>query len=200
MEAVGHIFILLVAVILHEYAHGWVANQLGDSTAKLAGRLSLNPVRHIDPIGSIVVPGLLFVLGSNFILGWAKPVPVNFAGLNNPKRDMITVAVAGPIVNIVLAVIFAFLAKLSPSEGYYRFFAAGVAINLLLAIFNMIPIPPLDGSRVIMGLLPNALMRLYAQLEPYGMIIVVILLSTGFFTTFILPLVYIGSQMLGVQL
>ena len=165
------IFVLAAAVILHEYAHGWVALKLGDPTAKLLGRLTLNPLKHIDPIGTILVP-IITKLTLGFPFGWAKPVPVNFTNLRNPKRDMILVAAAGPAINIVLALIASVLFPLGP-----QIFGLAVVINLMLAVFNMIPIPPLDGSRILAGFLPTSLARQYLFLEPFGFIILIVLLQ-----------------------
>ncbi len=166
------IFILATAVILHECAHGWVALQFGDPTAKLMGRLTLNPFKHVDPIGTIAIP-IFTTIALGFPFGWAKPVPVNFTNLHNPKRDMIFVALAGPAVNIAIAVAASFFLSFAP-----HFFSAMVMVNLMLAIFNLTPVPPLDGSRVVAGLLPNDLARKYLYLEPFGFIIVVVLLQT----------------------
>lgn len=197
------VFVLFPAVILHEYAHGWVAYRRGDATAKLAGRLTLNPIRHVDPVGTILIPAMLLALrlmGKDvFIFGWAKPVPVNFWRLRNPKRDMIGVGLAGPAVNIFLAVLFSQVLKFDLSAAAYQFVSAGVYINLLLAVFNMVPIPPLDGSRLVMGLLPDPLAQRYGRLEPYGIFIVVVLISLGLFDAVILPLIEIGAQWLGVS-
>lgn len=173
LQTLEIIFVLGTAVILHECAHGWVALKFGDPTAKLLGRLTLNPFKHIDPIGTVLVP-IITKLTLGFPFGWAKPVPVNFANLNNPKRDMIFVALAGPAVNIVLALVASVLIHIGPN-----IFELAVKINLMLAIFNMIPIPPLDGSRVVAGLLPTSLARKYLYLEPFGFIIVIVLLQSG---------------------
>lgn len=173
LQTLEIIFVLGTAVILHECAHGWVALKFGDPTAKLLGRLTLNPFKHIDPIGTVLVP-IITKLTLGFPFGWAKPVPVNFANLNNPKRDMIFVALAGPAVNIVLALAASFLYPFGP-----KIFGLAVGINLMLATFNMMPIPPLDGSRVVAGLLPTSLARKYLYLEPFGFIIVIVLLQSG---------------------
>ncbi len=196
--------ILFFAVVLHEYAHGWVAYRLGDPTAKLAGRLTLNPLKHIDPVGTIFLPAFLIILrflGMNTILlGWAKPVPVDFFNLRHPKRDMIWVALAGPAVNIVLAVLFSQMAKLDLPSLVIEILEAGVFFNLLLAFFNLIPVPPLDGSRVVMGLLPARYVSLYGRLESYGILIVfVLLLYFDLFEKVILPLVIWAGNYLGVR-
>lgn len=173
LQTLEIIFVLGTAVILHECAHGWVALKFGDPTAKLLGRLTLNPFKHIDPIGTVLVP-IITKLTLGFPFGWAKPVPVNFANLNNPKRDMIFVALAGPAVNIVLALVASVFLSFAP-----KIFSLAVVINLMLATFNMMPIPPLDGSRVVAGLLPTSLARKYLYLEPFGFIIVIVLLQSG---------------------
>lgn len=181
---------LLFSVVIHEYAHGWVASKRGDSTARLAGRLTLNPLKHIDPIGTILVPLMLRLMNLS-PLGWAKPVPVNFANLINPRRDMILVAAAGPAINILAALVFSLLLK---SEALFNFlvnikfggvvlvfFIYAIYINLILAVFNLIPIPPLDGSRIVLGILPNSLARIYRQIEPFGFVFLIVLLNWGFF-------------------
>jgi len=203
LDIVIVVAILFMAIILHEYAHGWMAFQRGDPTAKLAGRLTLNPIKHIDPIGTILLPGILIglrMMGHNvFVFGWAKPVPVNFGQLRKPKQDMILVALAGPIINIIIAVLFSQLLLVIPLK-YFHFVVLGIFINLLLAIFNMIPIPPLDGSRVVMGLLPNRLAYQYARLERYGILIVVALLYLGLFERVVLPVIIACGHLLGVEL
>lgn len=177
---------VIFAITLHEYAHGWVASRLGDSTAKFLGRLSLNPIRHIDPIGTLLIPGLLILFKMNFIFGWAKPVPVNWNNLRNPRRDVALVALAGPVSNLIMATIWAFIAKLGLMMGDMAFMApvvymgaAGIMINTILMILNILPIPPLDGSRVVSSFLPPKMAWRYNLLEPYGFIILIVLLATG---------------------
>jgi Zn-dependent protease len=168
----------LLAITLHEAAHGYVADALGDDTARMAGRISLNPFRHIDPFGTILLPGLLLLSGTGFLFGYAKPVPVNFWRLRNPRRDMVWVAAAGPGTNLALALIAAFLyhgVDLLP-DGVAPWAAENlvnaIQLNVILAVFNMLPIPPLDGGRVAVGLLPDVLARPLARVEPYGIFIV----------------------------
>ena len=171
--------LILVAITFHEAAHGWVAWKLGDNTAYSLGRVSFNPIRHIDFIGTILVPALLVLSGVGFIFGWAKPVPVNFGRLGSPRRDMIMVAGAGPAANLILAAlstIVLVLAQLFELNTLSIVLIISIEINMLLAIFNMLPLPPLDGGRVVTGLLPLRFARRFSKLEPFGLFIIVGLL------------------------
>lgn len=199
------LLIVIPAIVLHEFAHGWVANRLGDPTAQRMGRLSLNPIKHIDPVGTIIVPGLLYLahfLGwsrSLLVFGWAKPVPVNFSLLNNPKRDIIFVGLAGPLINFALAFIFVQLTV----RGHFsalgeKMLVWAVMLNLGLAFFNLLPVPPLDGSRVVAGLIPASWERSYFSLEPFGFIAVIILLNTGVLN-FLDPLIYGTATLMGLK-
>jgi Zn-dependent protease len=195
---------LSLAIILHEVAHGWVAYKLGDSTAKDLGRLSLNPIGHIDPIGTILVPGMLMVSGASFLFGWAKPVPVMFNRLRNPRRDMIWVALAGPGANLLMVFAWALIAKLvlafmAFDSTSFQFMIGvvqkGIIINLVLMVFNLLPMLPLDGGRVVHGLLPRELGDKYAVTEQWGMFVIVALLATGILSKIIGPPLNYLSQL-----
>jgi len=186
--------ILIFSVILHECAHGLVAERCGDPTARQAGRITLNPIPHLDPIGSIFLPGIMILMnlvtGSGFIFGWAKPVPINPYNLNNPKRDMMWIGLSGPATNFAVALFLALVFRLlaiSASLGATILFY-GVAINLILGFFNLIPIPPLDGSRILSGLLPEKYAYKLSRIEPFGFMILIILFISGIFS-FIFTLV-----------
>lgn len=191
IRALISILIFLPAVTVHEYAHGWMANRLGDPTARDSGRLTLNPLAHIDPVGTILLPTMLILTGSPFVFGWAKPVPVNFAYLRNPKRDMMWVGLAGPGANIGLAVLSAIVVKTGiVPPTLIGLFGIIILINLILAVFNLIPIPPLDGSRILMSILPREKAYAYSRIEPYGFIIIIALLWLGLLSKVLLPIVY----------
>ena len=188
---------VLFAITVHEVAHGWIASKLGDQTAKMMGRLTLNPVKHIDPIGTIVVPVMMLIV-SPFILGWAKPVPVDWRNLKRPKQDMAWVAIAGPGANLLMMIFWAVLAKLIIVSGLGNYHYSipvitmamvGIGINIVLMVLNLIPIPPLDGSRVLSALLPPKAAYQYNRLEPYGLIIVLLLLFSGVLGKFFFPVV-----------
>tara|TARA_R100001039_G_C1854582_1_gene116788 strand:- start:8824 stop:9501 length:678 start_codon:yes stop_codon:yes gene_type:complete len=188
---------VLFAITVHEVAHGWVALKLGDRTAQMLGRLTLNPFKHIDPIGTVLVPGLLLLLGG-FVFGWAKPVPVSYQNLHQPKRDMAWVAAAGPAANFIMAVIWAIVAKLGLmlihadiSLGQPMMFmgVAGVLINTMLMMLNLLPIPPLDGSRVLSSWLPGPVAYKFSRIEPYGFFILLGLLYFGILSLILWPLV-----------
>lgn len=191
---------ILVAVVLHELAHGYVAFRLGDPTAARAGRLTLNPVAHIDLFGSILLPVMLLFAGAPFLFGYAKPVPVDFRNLRNPRRDMVLVAAAGPLTNFLLAALSALgfkwiLSLPVPGDGVLTAGLATLALmlqysvlmNVGLAVFNLLPVPPLDGGRVATGLLPRLPALALARLEPYGLLIVMALLMTGVLSQFLRP-------------
>ena len=188
---------VLFAITVHEVAHGWVALKLGDRTAQMMGRLTLNPFKHIDPVGTLLVPGILLVLGG-FIFGWAKPVPVSFQNLRRPKADMAWVALAGPMANLIMALIWALVAKIGLSlaqsgsgfgEPMLFMGVAGILINAMLMMLNLLPLPPLDGGRVLVSVLPGPLSWQVSRLEPYGFVILLALLFFGLLGLILWPLV-----------
>jgi Zn-dependent protease len=188
---------VLFAITIHEVAHGWVANKCGDSTAKMMGRLTLNPIKHIDLLGTIIVPALLVYLGG-FIFGWAKPVPVQWQNLRNPRRDMALVAIAGPLTNFVMMIIWVLFLKLglylkAQDIGSGALLAImgkiGIYINLVLMVLNLLPVPPLDGSRVLVSLLPKSFQPFFERIEPFGFIILLALLATGVLNLLMNPVI-----------
>ena len=192
---------VLFAITLHEAAHGYVARMFGDQTAYVMGRVTLNPLRHIDPVGTILVPiGILLLSsigGGGFLFGWAKPVPVNFGSLRRPKQDMVWVAAAGPASNLVMAILWAVLLKVLITAGidepfFMQMAKAGVFVNIGLMALNLLPVPPLDGGRIVTGLLPHGLSYQFARIEPYGLFIVLALMATNTLNVFLRPFYFVG--------
>ncbi|MFV1922938.1 MAG: site-2 protease family protein [Methylotenera sp.] len=195
---------IIFAITVHEASHGYAAKYFGDLTAEKMGRITLNPLKHIDPIGTILLPALTLMLGG-VLFGWAKPVPVNFAGLRNPKKDMLWVAAAGPASNFVMAVFWVFVlkyAQIAPDYAAYfllEMSKVGIMINLVLMVLNLLPLPPLDGGRIAVSLLPMNLAVKLSKLEQYGFIILIVLLFTGVLGKIILPIInFFGQLILGI--
>jgi Zn-dependent protease len=203
---------VVLAITLHEAAHGYVARHFGDPTAELAGRITLNPLRHIDPVGTVVVPVAILAVttlfgGGGMLFGWAKPVPVNFGRLRKPKADMLWVAAAGPFMNLIMAISWGLLFKFAlnlPQSSYtipmMKMADAGMQINLVLMALNLLPIPPLDGGRIAVSLLPNKLAWRYSRVEPYGFPILLVLLFTGVLWTILWPIVAVSRMGLATAL
>jgi Zn-dependent protease len=196
---------LLFAITVHEAAHGWVANRLGDHTALMLGRVTFNPIKHVDPVGTVIVPLAILLLsslgGTTFLFGWAKPVPVDWRKLNHPRRDMALVALAGPGANLLMALFWGLMIKLGVmligtsdwvAMPLVYMGAAGVLINLVLMTLNLFPLLPLDGGRVIASLLPPRLARGFSRLEPYGLIILLLLVFTGILARLLMPAIAIS--------
>jgi len=193
---------VVFAITLHEAAHGYVAKHFGDTTAYMLGRVSLNPLRHIDPIGTVLIPLLTLYLGG-ILFGWAKPVPVNFNRLHDPKKDMLWVALAGPGANLAMALGWAVVMKLAnmmPDSALSLPMSlmgmAGININVVLMVLNLLPLPPLDGGRIAVSLLPHRLAYRFAMLEPYGMILLVVLLFSGVLGAVIWPLINVTKTLI----
>jgi Zn-dependent protease len=193
---------VLFAITLHEVAHGWVALKCGDQTARLSGRLTINPIKHIDLVGTIIVPMIMLVF-SNFIFGWAKPVPVDARNMRNPRRDMALVAAAGPLANFLMALFWALLAKLgivclvsAPQVGIFLIYSGevGVIINLVLMVLNFLPFPPLDGGRILMSVLPARIAWKLSMLERYSFILLILLMMTGVLSAVISPPIIFFEQ------
>ncbi len=195
---------VLFAITVHEAAHGYVARMLGDNTAYVLGRVTLNPVKHIDPLGTIVVPlGMLLMTG--FMFGWAKPVPVDWGSLRRPKRDMIWVAAAGPGANLAMAIFWALLfrvtAAIDVQERFvYEVAQAGIQVNLIFMALNLLPIPPLDGGRIVSGLLPNKLSLAFSRIERFGLIFLLVLMFTHSLAFLLRPLHDLGAAVVGIFL
>lgn len=193
---------VLFAITLHEVAHGWVANQLGDSTAKMLGRLTVNPLKHIDPIGTVALPlGMLLMsmltVGQPFAFGWAKPIPVNTRNLSHPRRDMAIVAVAGPLANLLMALFWVLMIPVfltvipdaNVADGFVTMAQIGLVFNLVLLVLNLLPLPPLDGGRVLAGLVPRNVADVLDKIEPYGFPILIVLLLMGVLDQIIGPII-----------
>lgn len=192
-------FLLMLAMTVHEFSHGIVAYRLGDPTAKYSGRLTLNPFAHIDPMWTFLLPLFLFIsTGGRFIFGAAKPVPINYRALKNPRRDMVLIGASGPLANFLFALLLSILLRALP-PGYLAGLTVNlIVINVILGVFNLLPIPPLDGSRIVLGILPPDLARQYAAVEPYGFIILIALIWMGVFARVIWPAVSVILRLLGI--
>jgi len=195
---------VLLAITVHETAHGWVARRFGDKTAQMLGRLTLNPIKHIDPVGTILVPAVMLLLPGGFVFGWAKPVPVDWRNFKHPKQDMAWVAVAGPASNLLMALAWALAARVALGMSADNWIAlpllfmgvAGIFINTILMVLNLLPLPPLDGGRVVTGLLPGPYAYQFARIEPYGFFILVALLVTGVLGIVMWPVVKLVLQLM----
>jgi len=196
---------VIFAITVHEAAHGYAARYFGDLTAYHAGRITLNPLKHIDPFGTIILPALTIAIGG-ILFGWAKPVPVDFSRLRNPKKDMLWVAAAGPASNLVMAIIWALVYKYVntvPPDFVMPLTLmaqAGIGINIVLMVLNLLPLPPLDGGRIAVSLLPNHLARPFSQLERYGFIILIVLLVTGLLNKILAPFITLAYQLISTVL
>jgi len=200
---------LLFAIILHEISHGWVAEKLGDPTARMLGRITLNPISHIDPIGTVILPGVLLLTGSHFLFGWAKPVPVNFGNLRGGRRDMALVALSGPLSNLLIAVVSSIIfhvtfGGLTGSAGVSDRIVVpihvmanySVLFNLVLMVINLLPILPLDGGRIVAGLAPVQIAMAMERMERYGMLIVLLLIASGIWSYLVTPVIYLFWRIL----
>ena len=201
---------LIFAITLHESAHGWAAGRLGDPTATMLGRVTINPIPHIDPIGNIAVPGALLLMsaltgGGGLLFGWAKPVPINPRYFRNPLKAMTITAAAGPLSNLLQMIFWALLLKALAAVGFYDKFvisvcAAGISVNLMLMAFNLIPIPPLDGGRIVRGLLPRQAGMAFDKIEPYGFMILLVLMVGGGLSFFVRPFLMFGQWIINLVL
>ena len=206
VDGIFYIIVLIMSVVIHEFAHGYTAYLLGDNTARLSGRLTLNPLKHLDPFGSVILPLLLILMNAGFVIGWAKPVPYNPANLRNEKKGTFLVAIAGILANLVLVIFFGLLIRFAPSllgiplsSSFYKITSIIVILNLVLVLFNLIPIPPLDGSKILFSFLPFKYRHIESFLEKWGMFLLL------FFIIFlwgkVAPLIFIAFHFItGVSL
>jgi Zn-dependent protease len=192
---------VLLAITVHEVSHGWIARKLGDNTAFMLGRLTLNPLKHVDPVGTILIPGMLLLMQAGFLFGYAKPVPINWKNLRHPKRDMALVAAAGPGANLLMAIGWALLIRIGLLLGetgmaLVLMGVAGITINIILMVLNLLPLPPLDGGRVMTGLLPGPWAYKFSRIEPYGFFILIALLVTGVLGLVLWPVISLFMSLL----
>lgn len=192
--------LLMIAMTVHEFSHGWVAYKLGDNTAKYSGRLTLNPLAHIDLFGTVILPIFLFITTrGHFVFGYAKPVPINYWGLRNPKRDMGLIGLSGPLANFIFAVLLSLIWKNLADISMFKFVIEYlITINVILGVFNLIPLPPMDGSRILSALLPPQLAQQYNRIEQYGFIILILFIATGLANIIVWPAVNMFLRLLGI--
>lgn len=201
MDILIILVLLIFSVIVHEVSHGLVAEKLGDDTARLSGRITLNPIPHIDPFGSILLPGFLLLVGSPIVFGAAKPVPVNFERLRPKKLGMALVSIAGPLSNFILAIVLVVPLKLGLTNHISEpILVQAIVLNIVLGVFNALPIPPLDGSKIVASLLPNKYMYQLLELERYGFFLVIIFLFLGILDKILLPVIYFFFAIFGLSL